>query len=248
MDTNLAINILNNTFKEKFDIEKFEYFLTELFNDVEINTIEEKHFIRDNFKKYVNKFFNIGTYKSKFNDRIGLYAVELSKESSRDRARTMQRNLISSVMKSTYKEAALVAFYSEDSDDWRFSYIKKYYKFGENGVKEELSSPRRHSFLVCPNEPNHTCQKQFLSLLISEEQISLEQIDEAFDIENVTDEFFQEYSELVKSLVESLTKIKEEDPIVREEFDSKYIKSSDFAKKLMGQLVFMYFLQKKGWL
>ena len=33
-----------------------------------------------------------------------------------------------------------------------------------------------------------------------------------------------------------------------EEFDNKNIKSSDFAKKLMGQLVFIYFLQKKGWL
>ena len=216
MDTKLAINILNNTFKEKFDLEKFEYFLTELFNDVEINTVEEKHLIKGNFKKYVNKFFNIGTYRSKFNDRIGLYAVELSNESSRDRARTMQRNLISTVMKTTFKEAAIVAFYSKDSNDWRFSYIKKYYKFGENGVKEELSSPRRHSFLVGPNEPNHTCQKQFLNLLISEEQLSLEQIDKAFEIENVTEEFFNEYSELVKSLIESLDSIKKDDSVVKD--------------------------------
>ncbi|MBR6993917.1 MAG: Eco57I restriction-modification methylase domain-containing protein, partial [Methanobrevibacter sp.] len=247
METKLAINILEKTFKQKFDIERFEYFLTELFNDVEINTVEEKQFVKDNLKKYVNHFYTIGNYRSKYDDRIGLYAVELSNESSRDRARTMQRNLIAKVMGKN-REAALVAFYSKDSDDWRFSYIKKYYKFGENGIKEELSAPRRHSFLVGPNEPNHTCQKQFLSLLISEDKISLEEIDEAFNIENVTDEFFKEYSDLVKSLVDSLTKIKEKDSIVREEFDSKYIKSSDFAKKLMGQLVFMYFLQKKGWL
>ena len=247
MDTKLAINILENTFKKEFDIERLEYFFIELFNDVEINTVEEKQFVQSNYKKYVNHFYNLGTYRCRYNERVGLYAVELSNESSRDRARTMQRNLIAKVM-GNKREAALVAFYSKDSNDWRFSYIKKYYNFGENGVKEELSAPRRHSFLVGPNEPNHTCQKQFLKLVMSEEQISLEQIDEAFDIENVTDAFFKEYSDLVKSLVESLTTIKEKDPIVREEFDSKYIKSSDFAKKLMGQLVFMYFLQKKGWL
>lgn len=247
MDTKLAINILENTFKKEFNIERLEYFFTELFNDVKINTVEEKRFVKSNYKKYVNHFYTLGSYRSKYDDRIGLYAVELSNESSRDRARTMQRNLIAKVM-GNKREAALVAFYTKDSDDWRFSYIKKYYKFGENGVKEELSAPRRHSFLVGPNEPNHTCQKQFLKLLISEDKISLEQIDNAFDIENVTDAFFKEYSDLVKSLVESLTTIKEKDPIVREEFDSKYIKSSDFAKKLMGQLVFMYFLQKKGWL
>ena len=247
MDTKLAINILENTFKKEFDIERLEYFFIELFNDVEINTVEEKQFVQSNYKKYVNHFYNLGTYRCRYNERVGLYAVELSNESSRDRARTMQRNLIAKVM-GNKREAALVAFYSKDSNDWRFSYIKNYYNFGENGVKEELSAPRRHSFLVGPNEPNHTCQKQFLKLVMSEEQISLEQIDEAFDIENVTDAFFKEYSDLVKSLVESLTTIKEKDPIVREEFDSKYIKSSDFAKKLMGQLVFMYFLQKKGWL
>jgi len=248
MDAKLAINILDETFKKRFDIERFEYFLLELFNDVEISTVEEKQYVKDNFKKYINHFFTVGSYRSKFDERIGLYAIELSNESSRDRARTMQRNLIADVMRKTHKEAALVAFYSKDSDDWRFSYIKKYFKFGENGVKEELSAPRRHSFLVGPNEPNHTCQTQFLNLLISEEPISLKQIDDAFNIENVTDEFFKEYSDLVKSLVKSLTKIKEEDSVVCEEFDSKYIKSSDFAKKLMGQLVFMYFLQKKGWL
>ena len=34
----------------------------------------------------------------------------------------------------------------------------------------------------------------------------------------------------------------------REEFDLKYIKSSDFAKKLMGQLVFMYFLNCESYI
>ena len=165
MDTKLAINILENTFKKEFNIERLEYFFTELFNDVKINTVEEKRFVKSNYKKYVNHFYNLGTYRCRYNERVGLYAVELSNESSRDRARTMQRNLIAKVM-GNKREAALVAFYTKDSDDWRFSYIKKYYKFGENGVKEELSAPRRHSFLVGPNEPNHTCQKQFLKLYL----------------------------------------------------------------------------------
>ena len=248
MDAKLAVNILENTFKQKFDIERFEYFLTELFNDIDIHTVDEKHYLKDFYKKYVNHFYTLGGYQSIFNERIGIYAVELSNESSRDRARTMQRNLIVDMMKNTNKDGALVAFYTNDSDDWRFSYIKRYFNFKDDGIKEELSSPRRHSFLVGPNEPNHTCQTQFLNLLISEDKISLKQIDEAFNIENVTDEFFKEYSELVKSLVKSLTEIKENDSIVREEFDSRFINSADFAKKLMGQLVFMYFLQKKGWL
>ena len=90
MDTKLAINILETTFKQKFNMERFEYFLTELFNDVEINTVEKKQFVKGNYKSYVNSFYELGVYRSKYNDRIGLYVVELSKESSRDRARTIQ--------------------------------------------------------------------------------------------------------------------------------------------------------------
>ena len=34
----------------------------------------------------------------------------------------------------------------------------------------------------------------------------------------------------------------------RKEFDKKNVRTADFAKKLMGQIVFLYFIQKKGWL
>ena len=66
MDTKLAINILENTFKQKFDIERFEYFLTELFNEVEINTVEEKHFVKNTYKKYVNHLYNITARNLRF--------------------------------------------------------------------------------------------------------------------------------------------------------------------------------------
>ena len=61
MDAKLAINILENTFKKEFDIERLEYFFTELFNDVEINTVEEKQYVKSNYKKYVDHFYNLGT-------------------------------------------------------------------------------------------------------------------------------------------------------------------------------------------
>ena len=38
------------------------------------------------------------------------------------------------------------------------------------------------------------------------------------------------------------------DKAIRDEFASKNVNTVDFAKKLMGQIVFLYFLQKKGWL
>ena len=34
---------------------------------------------------------------------------------------------------------------------------------------------------------------------------------------------------------------------IKSEFKSKKLDSVDFVKKLLGQIVFLYFLQKKGW-
>lgn len=248
MDIKSAINLLENTFRSKFNMDNFEYFLTELFNEVRINVKNETTYVKKEFKEFINQFYTIGSYNDEMGDSIGFYVVELSKKSTRDRARTMQRNLIASFMKNQHKNAALVAFYEHNNPDWRFSYITLSYEFADDGIKEKLSSPRRHSFLVGPNEPNHTCQKQFLGLLTNEGNILLRDIQEAFDIENVTDDFFNEYKRLFLDLADSLRKVKEKDDIVKDEFNLKNIKSTDFAKKLMGQLVFIYFLQKKGWL
>lgn len=178
MNTASAINLLETTFKNSFSIDNFGYFLTELFNGVQINVRNETKYVKKEFKEYINTFYNLGTYVEEVGSAIGFYVVELAKESTRDRARTMQRNLIADYMKKQHKNAALVAFYEANNPDWRFSHVSLSYELGEDGLKEKLSSPKRHSFLVGPNEPNHTCQKQFLGLLIKEKKIKLSEIAE----------------------------------------------------------------------
>jgi hypothetical protein len=46
----------------------------------------------------------------------------------------------------------------------------------------------------------------------------------------------------------ALDKLQTKDPTIRAEFAKKQVRTADFAKKLMGQIVFLYFIQKKGWL
>lgn len=40
----------------------------------------------------------------------------------------------------------------------------------------------------------------------------------------------------------------DDDPIVKIDFVTHNVNIDDFAKKTLGQLVFLYFIQKKGWL
>ena len=246
MDKKSAQSLLEKTFKNKFDMDNYVDFLKELFNKSNIRPRAYDK-IRKEFWSYENEVYILGDYQDDSGDSIALYAIELTKQSSRDRARTMQRNLIASLIKDKY-DSALVAFYEPNLDDWRFSHVKIEYEFNEKGIKEKLSSPRRHSFLVGINEPNHTCQSQFLDLIRFEGKVQIKDIEKAFNIENVTDEFFNKYKDLFLDLVDSLDSVKDNDENVKIEFDNKHVKSSVFAKKLMGQIVFIYFLQKKGWL
>ena len=248
MDENNAKFLLKKTFKNKFDLNNYIDFLTELFGNINIEVKDQISYLKKGVKKDANKFIVLGNYRDSLGDIIDLYVVELTRESSIDRARTLQRNLVASYMKSHNKNKALVAFYNDDFEDWRFSYVTLGYEFTSDGLKEKLSSPKRHSFLVGPNEPNHTCETQFLKILKQKRKLKLSDLDDAFNIENVTDEFFKKYNELYLMLKESLEEVIESDENVAHEFELKHVDAGDFSKKLMGQLVFVYFLQKKGWL
>ena len=77
--------------------------------------------------------------------------------------------------------------------------------------------------------------------------LTLGDLEEVFSVEKVTKEFFTKYSALYLRLKESLDRIVTKDTKIRDDFKKKSITTTDFAKKLLGQIVFLYFLQKKGW-
>jgi len=240
-------NIVNDTFSNEFDIIQYKTFLSNLFNTPVSKERNITNFIGKEYVNYIKKVMDLGTFRDNNNVTICFYAVELKDESSVYRARTMQRNLIAKLLKQSSSDHALVAFYDLSNPDWRFSYIHREFTLTEKGPKEKLSPAKRHSFLVGLNEPNHTCKKQFLSKMI-QNQITVEEIKESFDIETVTKEFFDEYKKLFDKLDKSLKKLVKNDELIKKEFDEKNIQTTDFAKKIMGQIVFLYFIQKKGWL
>src|SRR5439155_3726189 len=152
------------------------------------------------------------------------------------------------------KDAALVAFVSPTERQWRFSYVKMEYatveqESGKVGVESRLTPARRFSYIVGEGESCHTAQTRFLGLLQdTENNPTLAQVEEAFSVEAVTKEFFNKYAELFGEIHTALEKLAAKDKTICDEFKKKNVSCVDFAKKLMGQVVFLYFLQKKGWL
>ncbi len=243
------LTILKETFEKQFDIERFKKFTREFFNEPQMLPDSKRTGIWKEYLNHIKSYNLIAKYTDSDNNNLIVLAVELEKDSSIDRARSMQRNFISKVLDENQLEACIVAFYTENDPSWRLSFVRLDYSFKETGISLDLTPARRYSYLLGENEPNNTAQAQLLPIFKDDRHNpTLDEIEEAFTVEKVTKEFFSLYKEKYFSLKEYL------------ENDAAFIKethklgfevakfSEQFAKKLMGQLAFLYFLQKKGWL
>lgn len=253
MNRQQAIDLVRKTFESPFERDGYIRFLRELLNgfDDEGARVNQGARIPEKFQDYVEKMERVGKY-SAGKSEIMLFIVYLKKETSIERARTMQRNFVAWYLSQGNKDAALAAFVSPNSADWRFSLVKMDYRFeerdGKTKVKEEFTPARRWSFLVGANEKSHTAQSKFVPILEDDENNpTLERLEEAFNIEKVTKEFFEKYRDLFIRTKEALDKAIAANPAARSDFEAKGVDTVNLAKKLLGQIIFLYFLQKKGW-
>ena len=259
MDKQKSINTVRATFESSFDRARFVPFVKDLLNEYESAEISRTgQYIPDAYSDYVSKYERIGKYEDGDEKRIDILIVYLKKEASIERARSMQRNFIAGYLKGnygtdSYKDAALVAFVAPNGEDWRFSLVKLEVKLdaddeGKIKLIDEFTPAKRWSFLVGSHEKSHTAQRQFQPILEDiENNPTLEDLEGAFNIEKVTDEFFREYRRLFIDVKSALDKAVKANPKTKADFESQGIDTVNLAKKLMGQIVFLYYLQKKGW-
>lgn len=238
--------ILEDTFTQPFNIERFVKFTTEFFNGPQIlSPYKRNEKVWKEYWYYIDSYRHVAKYIDGKDKNILILAVQLRKGRSVERARSMQRNFISRLISDSQYDAAIVAFYCEDEPTWRLSFVRLDYEFTAKGVKLDLTPAKRYSYLVGEGEPSHTAQEQLLPIFERESyNPTLDEIEHAFSVETVTKDFFEKYREKYYDLKEYL----DNNEAFKEEAQRHNFTSEQFAKKLMGQLVFLYFLQKKGWL
>jgi|APTNR8051073442_1049403.scaffolds.fasta_scaffold00523_23 adenine-specific DNA-methyltransferase len=139
---------------------------------------------------------------------------------------------------------------------WRLTLVAKDSELTDEGIKEKVTHAKRYTYLLGPSE---TCRTpaQRLEKLSIETNITFQKVREAFEVEKLSDEFFEEYTRhyerFCKYLQESnfrksVFKISITKDARDEERDKAFKPIRDFVKKLLGRIVFLYFVQKKGWL
>lgn len=260
MDKQQAKELISQTFTQAFDHERFHHFTAQLLNHLNDSSERQRRWagqmIKKAYAEHVNHYERIGTYSDPEGHKLDVLIIHLKKDTTLERGRTLLRNFAADYLSTGHgndKDAVLAAYVSKEETDWRFSYVKLEYALeqdeaGKVKERKELTPARRYSFLVGENEKSHTAQKQFLSLLENDQSDPLlSEIEEAFKIEKVTKEFFEQYKLLFDKTKAALETRLKRDAQARDDFKAKAIETDDFAKKLLGQIVFLYFLQKKGW-
>lgn len=243
---NRKLDIFEKVLTNPFDNDQFVGFVREFLNNVELVAPTKYNKEYSNFSFYVDGYYHIGNYKSEDGDKIAVFSVCLNKGDTVERARSMQRNFVKTLIEKGGCAGAIVAFYTkEEPAKWRLSFIRMDYEFSKGKVTEKLTPAKRYSYLVGKGEPCHTAKQRLYPIFMDDNNNpGIDDLEEAFSVEKVTNEFFNLYKEKYIELKEYL----ESNEDFMNEANYRHFTSEQFAKKLMGQIVFLYFIQKKGWL
>ena len=158
-------------------------------------------------------------------------------------------------------EGALIIFHHQkvENQEWRFSYVEKRVN------AKDSTSAKRYTYILGKGHPARTIAERFKDLECKkdkDETILLQALTNAFSIAPLSNEFFEEYRLHYADLVQYISGkrfVKESGKFVEKsigkpssEFEKTFDKNDkyvrDYVKKMMGRLVFLHFLQKKGWL
>jgi len=246
MQKDLAIKNVSKTFENAFEKPQFISFIRDLLNEYERDETKYTS-VPDEYKDYVSHYERIGKFEDIEEKRIDILIVYLKRDTSIERARSMQRNFIAGYLQGKYgsnnpKDAALVAFVSHSGQDWRFSLVKLDVRLevddkGRAKGIEEFTSAKRWSFLVGANEKSHTAQTQFVPIMQdTDKNPTLARLEEAFNVEPVTNEFFREYRRIFEE-AEATIKVNWSD-------DKKRL----YTQRFFNRVMFIAFLERKGWL
>ena len=222
---------LKNILSAKFDFDIWKDLLEKIFPKVEVFTSVAK--IADS---HVKDGGHVGNIRLDDGRSLAIFRFEVADNVQISRNRKSLRDIAAKYVDQGLIHGALVFYYSQGQDDYRLTFIAKQTYFNESGelVKKE-TAPKRYTFLLGKNEPCTTAASRLKELADKRTygSIYLTDVTDAFSVERLNKEFFNGYKAQYKKFIDTLSDTKSH---------------RDYVKKLLGRLVFLQFLQKKGWM
>lgn len=181
-------------------------------------------------------FTKLGQVEFSGSERLLVVSAKVGKNLSERSGKKAQYEKAKKILRELSAYSAGIFIFYDKGGSFRFSLV-----YPEAvGTRREWSNFRRFTYFVSKELTNKT----FLQRIGDGDFSTMEKIKDAFSVEKVTKEFYLEYRKLFDSLVEDLSK----NHTFLNGASKNRINTENFAKKLLGQIVFLYFIQKKGWL
>ncbi|WP_435415090.1 Eco57I restriction-modification methylase domain-containing protein [Polaribacter aestuariivivens] len=224
---------------------------------------EQEVELTDTEKRTAKKVVKYGEFKTHDNRKIELYEVTVEDFRQVKIARVGLGALVKKLI--IGNNAVFATFKYEDvtNKHWRFSFIAYDSFFEEGQVLTKETNPKRYTYVFGDEDETYRTAIDRFKELDSKFQIKVKDIQDAFAVEAMSKEFFDEYREthyakFVKFLTGEefqkkggkfqLVEVQNPSPFLASVFNGDKKEARDFCKKLLGQIVFLYFIQKKGWL
>lgn len=230
---------------KKYDRENWKNLSKEIFEKVEFFKDPLKI---DNQNEKVLDFYQIGNIKLKDEKKIALFEIKLIKNLNIYKNKVELRNLVINYIDQVSNHGVLVV-YDNQGDNYRLTFSTKYSEILDDGKLIKLETePKRYTYLLGETESCSTAAERLHLLSSKKNSLQIEDIIEAFNVEKVSREFFENYRTLSLNIEKNLKDLRNKDKKIDQDFNENNLNEINFAKKLLGQIVFIYFLQKKGWL
>lgn len=222
---------LQNKLSARFDFDEWKGILIEMFPKVEFFT-----HVNPVSHDLVKDGGQTGIIRLDDKRSLAIYTFEVNDNVLINRNRKGLREITARTIDQSVIHGVLAFYYSKNVSDYRLTFIAKQTSFNEDGelIKTE-TAPKRYTFLLGENESCRTATERLFELISKKKTTSIKLADviDAFSVERLNKEFFAGYKAQYNKFLQQLS-------------DNK--QNRDYVKKLLGRLVFLQFLQKKGWM
>ena len=222
---------LQNKLSTRFNFDEWKGILIEMFPKVEFFTS-----VNQVSHELIKDGGQAGLIRLDDDRSLAVYTFEVNDNVLINRNRKGLREIAANPIDQSIIHGALAFYYSKNVSDYRLTFIAKQTSFNEDGelIKTE-TAPKRYTFLLGENEPCRTAAERLFELISKKKTSSIKLADviDAFSVERLNKEFFAGYKAQYNKFLKQLSDTKQ---------------NRDYVKKLLGRLVFLQFLQKKGWM
>jgi len=233
-------------FTKAYNRAEWIEFLQTRFLPDDFKLFEEENIKTEHSFKYINNVNLLGESES-----LGLKVYEIHHTSAYDPRISLTRESFK-LMNSYGEGKSLAIFTSPNDEQYRLSLITIDLSIEEDKIKKIFSNPRRFSFLLGSDAKLGTVYDKLLEAKTVSETKRINDFNdlkERFSVESVSKQFFKEYKELYEKTVNVFRAIQNFNIVASKNTELEYDDFLDiFSRKLLGQIVFIYFLQRKRWL